>query len=87
MQTFYFQSDCMYYWTHTELPKTKQNEIGKLTPSWPPPQQLSEEDLQAGRKFTEAGKIESLYLKNNNVSDDLKMLSKSNPWTLVILIT
>lgn len=52
----FLQGDCMYYWTHTEVPVTKQqNEIGKLTPSWPPPQYLSEEDLKAGRKFTEAG--------------------------------
>ena len=53
---FQFQTDCMYYWAHTEVPKTKPNDIGKLTPSWPPPLQISEEDLQAGRKFTEAGK-------------------------------
>ncbi|CAC5400490.1 FMN2 [Mytilus coruscus] len=67
-----FKGDCMYYWTHTEVPVTKQqNEIGKLTPSWPPPQYLSEEDLKAGRKFTEADQQAMLVHVRNEYKTEL----------------
>ncbi|XP_063427865.1 uncharacterized protein LOC134711271 [Mytilus trossulus] len=68
-----FKGDCMYYWTHTEVPVTKQQnvEIGKLTPSWPPPQYLSEEDLKAGRKFTEADQQAMLVHVRNEYKTEL----------------
>lgn len=54
---FVFKTDCMYYWTHTENPVSRQNaDIGKLTPMWPP--NLTDQENQHGLKYTEAGRIE-----------------------------
>ena len=51
----WLQSDCMYYWTHTETNKSGvTQDVNKLTPMWPPTQEDSPE--RPGLKYTEAGR-------------------------------
>ncbi|XP_052766863.1 uncharacterized protein LOC128207779 isoform X2 [Mya arenaria] len=50
-----FKSDCLYYWSHTQgsSAPTVREDVGKMTQSWPPPQD-STEDNRPGLKYTEA---------------------------------
>ncbi|OWF42617.1 Formin-2 [Mizuhopecten yessoensis] len=74
---FVFRTDCMYYWTHTEHPVTKQNaDIGKLTPMWPP--NLSDQDNQHGLKYTEAEHQAAMVSSRHEYQEDLKKLKEEH---------
>ncbi|KAK3581849.1 hypothetical protein CHS0354_009737 [Potamilus streckersoni] len=50
-----FKTDCMYYWTRTQGSSQTIQDVGKLSPNWPPAQPVeSSEPTKQGLKYTEA---------------------------------
>ncbi|KAL3874749.1 hypothetical protein ACJMK2_037720 [Sinanodonta woodiana] len=50
-----FKTDCMYYWTRTQGSSQTIQDVGKLSPNWPPVQPVeSLEPAKQGLKYTEA---------------------------------